>query len=143
MWSQEDYPTGSIPFQLLIRARYLHEVDAVLGSVIVQTLRGVASREVTVAVSRAANATVFGRQDEKADAEHTLSAMRALADFDDWCGNGWHYGRGPHPHGLEGVDDPIASIVLSRAADLVRIAGSEALQTSLGRLLGEHAGGQR
>ena len=76
MWSQEDLPTGNIPWQLRIRARYVHEVDAVLGSVIVQTLQGVASREVTVAVSLAANAAVFGRHDEKVDAEHALSAMR-------------------------------------------------------------------
>jgi hypothetical protein len=142
MWSQEDFPTGYIPWQLLIRARYAHEVDAVVGSVIVQTVQGVASREVAVAVSRAANAAVVGPHDQKIDAEHALSAMSALADFDDWCGTPWPHWRGPRPHGFEGVEDPISSVVLSRAADLVGIAGSEALQKSLGGLLGELAVGQ-
>jgi len=143
MWSQEDFPTGNIPFQLLIRARYVHEIDAVVGSVILKTLEDVASREVAVAVSTAANAAVFGRHDEKVDAEHALSAMSALADFDDWCGTYWPRWRGPRPHRFDGVDDPIASVILSRAADLVGVAGSETLQKSLGGVLGELAGGQR
>jgi len=142
MWAQDDFPTGNIPWQLLIRARYAHEIDAVLGSVIVQTVQGVASREVALAVGKAANAAVFGRHDEKVDAEHTLSAMSALADFDDWCGTSWPRWRGPRPHGFEVVDDPISSVVLSRAADLVGIAGSETLQKSLGGLLGDLAVGQ-
>jgi hypothetical protein len=143
MWSQEDYPVGNIPWQLLIRARYVHEVDAVLGSVIVQTIRNVASHEVAVAVSRAATAAVVGRNDDKVDAEHAVSAMSALADFEDWCGTPGPHWRGPRPHGFDGVDDPISSVVLSRAADLVGIAGSEALQKSLGGVLGGLAVGQR
>lgn len=113
-----------------------------LGSVIVHSLHSVASQEVTVAVSRAANAAVFGRHDEKMDPEHALSAMSALADFDDLCGTHWPHWRGPRPPGFDGIDDPISSVVLSRAADLVGIVGSEALQKSLGGLLGDLAVGQ-
>jgi len=57
------------------------------------------------------------------DPEPALSAMSALADFDDWCGTYWPHWRGPRPHGFDGIDDPISSVVLSRAADLVGIAG--------------------
>ncbi len=111
-----------------------------LGSVIVHSLHSVASQEVTVAVSRAANAAVFGRHDEKMDPEHALSAMSALADFDDLCGTHWPHWRGPRPPGFDGI---VGSEALQKSlGGLLGIAGSEALQKSLGGLLGDLAVGQ-
>jgi len=48
MWDPEHVPgVDHVPWQLLIRARFAHELDAVLASVVVERFGAVVSVEVT------------------------------------------------------------------------------------------------
>jgi hypothetical protein len=136
MWTPEDFPGAeNVPWQLLIRARYVHEIDALVASVVFNKIAAVASTDVAVAVAQAARSAV--PSSEHATAEHKVAALSAVMDFDGpLCGTrypGWWHG----PHRLEGVSDPIASVVLAKAAELVNRAGSEELQKNLGGVLSE------
>src|SRR5205814_9581207 len=76
-----------------------------------------------------------GASTEPATAEQKLSALSAVADFDDWyCGNG---PRRPWPHRgdvLDTVSDPVISIVAEGARQLVN-AGSPTLRKTVGEAL--------
>jgi hypothetical protein len=130
----EDTDLTHVPWQLLIRARTVSEVDAVISSVVLGRLAEVASLESVRLVAEAAHAAQ-GASDEKAGADQKLSALTAVADFDDWyCGNG---PRRPWPHRgdlLDTVSDPVTSIVARGARELVG-AGSPALQKTVGEAL--------
>jgi hypothetical protein len=145
MWDIDNFPgADNVPWQLLIRARQVRELDAVLASVIVRQVGAVASREVTKTVAEAARASVTGGDRAPANAGQRIAAFEAALDFDDWCPTRprhWPW-PGPHPH-FEDVSDPIADVVLSRAFELVRRAGSEDLQKTLGSTLAELSPAQR
>jgi hypothetical protein len=130
----EDADLSHVPWQLLIRARTVGEVDAVISSVVLGRLAEVGSVETIRAVAEAAHAA-RGAASEPATAEQKLSALSAVADFDDWyCGNG---PRRPWPHRgdvLDTVSDPVISIVAEGARTLVT-AGSPALQKTMGEAL--------
>jgi hypothetical protein len=132
MWTSEDFPgAGNVPWQLLIRARLVDEIDAALASSIVRAVAQVGSREQVVEVARAAHAGLAPR--EEATSEQRVSAIDAAAEFDDWCGNGLHW---PRPHGLDEVGDPAVVVVYAAARQLVQAGGSANLQKSLGPVLG-------
>jgi hypothetical protein len=130
----EDADLSHVPWQLLIRARTLGELDAVISSVVLGRLAEVGSVETIRRVAEAAEGA-RGAATEPATAEQKLSALSAVADFDDWfCGNG---PRRPWPHRgdvLDTVSDPVISIVAEGARELVR-AGSPALQKTVGEAL--------
>jgi hypothetical protein len=131
----DDVDLSHIPWQLLIRARTVSEVDAVIASVVLGRLAEVASVET---VRRVAEAAQSARVDssEPATPEQRLSALSAVADFDDWyCGNG---PRRPWPHRgdvLDTISDPVVSIVADGARELVKV-GSPSLQKTVGEALG-------
>jgi hypothetical protein len=132
MWTPDDFPgAGNVPWQLLIRARLVDEIDAALASTIVRAVAQVASREQVVELARAAHAGFAPR--EKATAEQRISAVDAAAEFDDWCGNGLHW---PRPHGLEELGDPAAVVVFAAARQLVQAGASANLQKTMGPVLG-------
>jgi hypothetical protein len=131
----DDVDLRHVPWQLLIRARTVSEVDAVIASVVLGRLAEVASVETVRRVAQAAqDARLEGA--EEATPEQKLSALSAVADFDDWyCGNG---PRRPWPHRgdvLDTVSDPVVSIVADGARELVKV-GSPALQKTVGEALG-------
>jgi len=144
MWDPDNFPGADhVPWQLLIRARYAHELDAVLASVVVARVGAVASVEITRKVAEVA-AQAISADREKVSAATKVRAMSAAADFDDWwCGTPWPRHWPPKPHGLfDDLSDPIAGLVIEQALTMVRGGGSEALQKSLGDVLAE-AGGLR
>jgi hypothetical protein len=138
MWDIDHFPGADhVPWQLLIRARLVHELDAAVASTIVGQVSAVASTKVAHAVMRAAYDGGANGNREEASGEQRLAAFDAVLDFDDWCGTPWpHRWPGPRPH-LDDLSDPITEVVLGKALELVRRAGSEELQKTLGSTLAE------
>jgi hypothetical protein len=132
----EDADLSHVPWQLLIRARTASEVDSLIASVVLGRLAEVGSVDTVRLVAEAAHG-VRGVATEPATAEQKLTALSAIADFDDWyCGNG---PRRPWPHRgdvLDTVSDPVISIVAEGARELVK-AGSPALQKTVGEALAQ------
>jgi hypothetical protein len=130
----EDTDLSHVPWQLLIRARTVAEVDTVISSVVLGRLAEVASVDEVRLVAEAARGA-HGDKAEPASAEQKLSALTAVAEFDEWyCGNG---PRRPWPHRgdvLDVVSDPVTSLVARGARELVG-AGSPALQKTVGEAL--------
>jgi hypothetical protein len=139
MWDIDNFPGADhVPWQLLIRARLVREIDAVIASTVVRSVAQVASGKVTHTVTRAAQAGLDEGNREQASSGQRLAAFDAVLDFDDWCGTRprpWPW-PGPRPH-FEDLSDPIAEVVLGQALELVQRAGSEQLQKSLGSALAE------
>src|SRR5690242_3878925 len=91
----DDTDLSKVPWQLLIRARTVAELDAVIASVVLNRIAEIGSTHVVQTVARAA-AEGVGSHDEPATAEQKLGALSAVAEFDDfYCGNG---PRWPFPH---------------------------------------------
>jgi hypothetical protein len=141
MWTSDDFPGADhVPWQLLIRARFLHEIDTIVASTVVHAVGRVASVRVATEIARAASiATAAGT---KAAPEQRLAAFEAAADFEDICPPPRQWPPRPHPRWLDDLGDPIAPMVLARAADFVRAAGSDELVKTLGSAL-EQAGQQQ
>jgi hypothetical protein len=126
---------STIPWQLLIRARYAYEVDAVIASIVARQVSAVAPTSIAHAVTAAARESVSTGNREYAAPEARVTALSALADWEDnWCGTPYPH----HPHFGE-LGDPMSEVVLGQALELVRRAGSEGLQKTLGSALAEHA----
>ena len=139
MWDIDHFPGADhVPWQLLIRARYAHELDAVLASVVVARVGAVASVDITRQVASVAQDAITADR-EKVTAATKVRAMSAAADFDDWwCGTPWPRHWPPKPRGVfDDLSDPIAGLVIEQALTMVRAGGSEALQKSLGEVLAE------
>jgi hypothetical protein len=137
MWDIDNFPGADhVPWQLLIRARLVHELDAVIASAIVREVSEVASSKVAHHVARAAQEAVVEGSREQASSEQRIAAFDAMLDFDDWCGTPPRRWPGPRPH-FDDLSDPIAEVVLRQAFDLVQRAGSEQLQKTLGPALRE------
>lgn len=141
MWDPDNFPgADNVPWQLLIRARFVHELDAILASVVVARVGAVASVEITRKVAEVA-AQAVGAEREKVTAGTKVRAVSAVADFDDWCGTPWPRRWPPKSHGVfDDLSDPMAGLVIEQALSMVRAGGSEALQKSLGEVLAEVGG---
>jgi len=142
MWDPDNFPGADhVPWQLLIRARYAHELDAVLASVVVARVGALASVETTRKVAEVATHAITPER-EKVTSAIKVRALSAAADFDDWwCGTPWPRHWPPKPHGVfDDLSDPIAGLVIEQALTMVRAGGSEALQKSLGDVLAEVGG---
>jgi len=138
MWDIDHFPgADNVPWQLLIRARLVREIDAVLASTIVSQVGAVASPKVTHAVAAAAQEGITGGNREHATTEQRVAAFDAALDFDDWCGTPWPHHWPPRPKRMDDLADPITEVVLGRSLELVRRAGSEELQKTLGSTLAE------
>ena len=142
MWDPDNFPgADQVPWQLLIRARFAHELDAVLASVVVARVGAVSSVEITRKVAEVATQAIAGDR-EKATAATRARALSAAADFDDWwCGTPWPRHWPPKPHSsFDDLSDPIAGLVIEQALTMVRAGGSEGLQKTLGDVLAEVGG---
>lgn len=134
MWDSDNFPGADhVPWQLLIRARFANEIDRVVASTVVHAVSGVAPVRVATEIASAASAgTAVGI---KATPEQRVAALEAAADFEDICPPPRHWPPRPHPHWLDELGDPISSLVLAKALDLVRAAGSDELNKTLGTAL--------
>jgi hypothetical protein len=143
MWDPEHFPgADKVPWQLLIRARYQYEVDAVIASTIVRNIAALGSDAMATKVALAGTkAVAMSRESNGVDkANRSESTMSVLADFDDWCGTRWPHWPWPRP---KSVDlDPLVIVIADRALGVLRELGSDQLQQGLGEILGEIAGGK-
>lgn len=141
MWDPDSFPgADNVPWELLIRARFAHEIDAVLASVIVERVGALASVEITRKVAEVAMQAITSER-EKAGSSGKVRALSALADFDDWCGTKWPRPWPPKRHSVfDELSDPMAGLVIEQAHALVLAGGSDGLQKSLGEVLAEVGG---
>lgn len=142
MFNPDDFVGArDVPWQLLIRARYTYEIDALIASTVVRAVAVVGSRELTAKVAEAANAGVrASKHDEEATDGQRIGFLSAAADWEDGgiCPPYWPW-HGPRPHYVDDVSDPIVSVVLQRAVALVTAGASEHLQGTLGQVLQQGA----
>jgi hypothetical protein len=157
MWTAEDFPgADKVPWQLLIRARFVRELDVVIASTVVNRVMLVASPEVSAQVAMAASDALRTLPEEKASSEARLTAAVAVADFIDICPPWpWPWPRpwpqpgpwpwpgpnpGPWPGPWEKISHPMADLVLRGAVDLLETAASPELARRLGDVLHEVGG---
>ncbi|MFL6060167.1 MAG: hypothetical protein ACJ72E_02975 [Marmoricola sp.] len=129
----EDMP-AYVPWQLLIRARYVHEIDALIASTVIENIGRVAGSQVTRTLVEAAHAAGHA-EPQAATPEQRVAALEAI---DDWerCGTRYPHWWPPHHHlGFDDLSDPVVVVLQARAFDLVRAVGSERLQQTLGSAL--------
>jgi hypothetical protein len=142
MWDPEHFPgADNVPWQLLIRARYQYELDAVVASTIVRQLSALGTEGLAKKVSIAATEAVAASR--KANGQDTANRsdalMSVLGDFDDWCGTRWPGWPGPRPKSFD--LDPLVIVLADRAIGVLRELGSDQLQQGLGEVLHEVAAG--
>ena len=144
MWDIDHFPGAKhVPWQLLIRARYVREIDAVLASTVVRAVGSMASVGAAKALAVAAEKALSGAQSIEASDQQRVTAMSAMLDWDGWCGTPWphHWGWPPRRHdGFDELSDPLTSVLADHALEMVKVAGSEALQKNLGGALAKMAG---
>jgi hypothetical protein len=154
MWDIDHFPgADKVPWQLLIRARYAHEIDAVVASHVVNTVAGALPRQTAVQFARNATRAVAAGSREPVERETGARALIAFAEFDDWCGTMWpRWPRWPFPFPFPGpwpdpreldesfILDPITVLTLDRAREFVEAAGSPEFQKNFGAALDEVAG---
>ena len=142
MWDPEHFPgADNVPWQLLIRARYQYELDAVIASTIVRNIATLGSESLANKVGLAATkAVALSRESNGQDkANRSASTMSILAEFDDWCGTGWPRWPWPRPKSFD--FDPLVIVLADRAIAVLRKLGSEHLQQGLGDVLNDIAAG--
>jgi|GEM_PF-844498 len=159
MWDIDHFPgADKVPWQLLIRARFAYEIDAVVASQVVNTLTAVLPRKAAVQFARNATLAVSGGSREPVEQDTSARALIAFADYDDWCGTMWpRWPRwpfpypfpfpfpfpwpGPYPDPREldesFVLDPITVLTIDRARAFVEAAGSPEFQKGFGAALDE------
>ena len=65
MWDSDNFPgADNVPWQLLIRARFAHEIDAILASVVVARVGAVASVDITRQVAAVAQGVIAAERGE-------------------------------------------------------------------------------
>ncbi|SOC53582.1 hypothetical protein [Ornithinimicrobium cerasi] len=152
MWTPESFPgADKVPWQLLIRARYVREVDAFVASTIVGQVAHVASLDDAARVATAAAEATRAMPAERLSRTARGDALIAVADFIDICPP-WPWPwpwpwpgpwPGPWPwfegreNPFEKIGSPYQGIVLEGALDLLGRAGSPQLHEQLGGVLKE------
>lgn len=134
----QDYDTHI--WQLIIRARYEFELDAMVATLVARSMAEVAPREIAAKVTATAFAAV--QHEEVRTPAPPTSRLAALDLVADWDGDLCPRIPWPRPHhdDVEELGDPMFSVVLARSIALVSRAGSEQLRGALGGMLGELAG---
>jgi hypothetical protein len=135
MWTPDDFPgADNVPWQLLIRARFAHEIDAVIASLIVNQVGGKLGTKRAVQLARAGTVQ---HSKEAATSEQKVAVLGLLADWDgEICPKNWPFRWPPRKRGFEELDDPITVIGLGRGLELASL-GSAELKDQLGSVLNE------
>jgi hypothetical protein len=127
MWAPDDFPgADNVPWPLLIRARFAHQVDSLVASVVIDRLSRAASVDLLRDLATAAHQV--SRKGEELPADQHVEVLRAFADFDDICPPWWPRRWPPRPKGLEDLFDPAVNEILEASIALVGTAGSGELQ---------------
>ncbi|TWP36646.1 hypothetical protein [Leekyejoonella antrihumi] len=134
MWTSEGFPGSQhVPWQLLIRARYLQEIDAVIAASIIDQVARFASERATERLVLEADKVVREGGGTEASREQVFAALAAAADYDERCGS--------YPHHVVpihfGPSSPMVGIVAEHALAFVRAGGSSTLQEAFGGVLAE------
>jgi len=145
MWTYDDFPgADSVPWQLLIRARFQYQIDAIIASSVVHTIAKVATADVTAKVAEvAAQAVTRAAADQgEVSGERRGQFMDAVANWDgELCPRWWRYFPvPPKPRWIEEFGDPMFLVTIGQALEFVNAAGSPGLQGSLGAVLTELQG---
>ena len=142
--------TEGMPWQELIRIRYVYEVDVLIAGAVQRAVARALPEGIARQFARSVTAISAGVvQDGRAalqelDVERLGHIMRAFDDFVGWCGTP----PGPRPHRWQGFGGPDpspwkesglaeVSLFVAAAADLVGAVGSKQLQGGLGIVLEE------
>jgi hypothetical protein len=159
MWSNDqDMPRG--PWQLIIRARTESELDRaiiIIGGRIAATVSSPRlAKELAPLVARSVARAAGTRQDPASpgvSAERVVSALAALADYEDICPTPYTFPH-PHPHGagvnvvIEGIgpdplrwDESVDAVALAATRRLAALSeqGQEVAEAA-GSLLKQVAG---
>lgn len=135
MWSAEDFPgADNVPWALLIRARTAYEIDAVVASTVLQQVSRFGSVSVTGRVAEAAHAALADSPREEAGTDQRLDALTSVLDYDELCPRWFHWPPKPKRR-YDDISDPLLGLVVDGALELVRSAGSESLNKTLGAAL--------
>lgn len=134
MWDPENFPGADhVPWQLLIRARYQYEVDAVIASVILRNAVALGNDAMAKELGAAASKAVALSREENGRKKVAKggAAYSVVAEFDDWCGTRWPRWPwpGPRPRGEE--VDPIVVVFADRALDALAAIASPQLREGL------------
>jgi len=128
MWDPDNYPTGPIPWALLIRARWHYEVDALLTSVIVRNVGALCPEEVAQKLGATATKAVGASMEAgQKPAPDFMNYAQVLAEFDFTCGTvpkPWPF----PPKSTSAYQDPMAVILGRNAMELVKLGCSQHIQ---------------
>jgi hypothetical protein len=130
---------GTLPWRLLIRLRYIYQVDVLVAAaaqraivpVLPEHLGGTFARTVTAIAARAVS---VGRTEQRELADdRVVGIARALDDFDTWCGR-WRdepdAESEPNPWRESGRAE--VAVIVDAALRLVMEVGSPDLRRTLG-----------
>lgn len=143
MWDPEHFPgADNVPWQLLIRARFQFEVDAVLASTIVSQIGPRVAEGLANQLAVAGAQGVAGSIKEPTRAKpRSGELVTMLGDWDDWCGTKWPRWPFPWPGPRRDWLDPSAVLLAGKAVKLLELGGSPGLQEQLGGVLQEIVAG--
>lgn len=147
MWDPEHFPgADNVPWELLIRARYQFEVDALVASVIVRNVAALGTAAIAVDLGAAASKAVALSREANGRKKVVKggAAFALVAEFDDWCGTHWPRWPWPFPGPDPRFDvlDPIVVVLADKALGMLEAIGSPQLQEGLNGSLGNLANGQ-
>ena len=144
MWTQDDFPgADKLPWQLLIRARFVDEIDAIVAHTVVRTLAPLMAKDRARNLAGVAAKAVAtdGAKRVEVSGDQRMSALGAFADWDgEICPRWWP--RPPFPprrRWYGEFDDPAIVLALGAVQALVKGAGSDHLADALDGAIG---GGQ-
>lgn len=138
MWDPENFPGADhVPWQLLIRARYQYEVDAVIASVILRNATVLGNETIAKELgAAAAKAVALSREvNGRKKVAKGGAAYSVVAEFDDWCGTRWPRWPGPGPRPRSEEVDPIVVVFADRALDALTAIASPQLRDGLAPVL--------
>lgn len=141
MWTQDDFPgADKVPWQLLIRARFVDEIDAIVAHTVVQALAPLMSKERAHNLAGvAAKAALTDRAERvELDIDQRMTGLSAFCDYDDELCPRWWPGPPfpPRKRWFGEFDDPAILLALDSVQALVRGAGSEQLGKALEGVIG-------
>ncbi|MEO7586438.1 MAG: hypothetical protein ABIS84_00260 [Arachnia sp.] len=145
MWSPDEFPgADNVPWQLLIRARYVDEIDAIVAHTVVSSLAPLMAKQRArnLAATMTKVAAVDGGKRVELAADQRIAALSAFADWDgEICPVGWPWPWPwpPRPRWLRDFDDPAISLALDGVSKLVKGAGSQGLAAAVEEAIG-HGG---
>lgn len=149
MWTQDNFPgADKVPWQVLIRARYQDEIDAVVAHSVLVGLAPFLSKDNAYRLAKMA-AEVTQRDGSKRSELKPDRKLAALDSFVEWDGDicppwprrwplpwpptPWP----PAPFRFDDFDDPALSLAVDAAHSLLRGAASEHVREQFREIIGK------